>query len=95
MEPKIMEYRLEIYRPHTAEDAWMSFASTAPFMEIAKGDIINPGVWPGSQAPMKGLRAVNIEHDIFEDNVKIWHRVLVFTEEVEDLKEARMLRSFP
>jgi len=85
-----MEYILEIYMPGSARDVWVHFASSKPFMPICKGDILNPGLWEGSQSPMKVVRVINIEHIIIEKEEGFGHKILVFTEEVEGTEELRL-----
>ena len=89
---KTTEYILEVYEPASADDAWITFSSSNPFMTISAGDIVNPGVWPGSQSPMKVLRAINVEHIIWESRAQVKHKVMVFTEEVEGTRELRLTR---
>ncbi len=85
-----MNYILEIYEPGSEKDLWVSFSSPTPFMNINVGDFINPGIWPNSQAPMRILRAINVEHAIWEIGGKIAHKVKVFTEEIENKNGLRM-----
>jgi hypothetical protein len=58
---KKVEYILRIYRPKSADDVWTTFNSSNPFMKISVGDIINPGIWPDTESPMKVLRVLNVE----------------------------------
>jgi len=89
---KITEYSLEIYQAGSADDVWVNFSSPTPFMTISAGDILNPGIWDGSQSPMKVLRVVNIEHIIWEVSGSAKHKICVFTEEVEGTRELRQNR---
>jgi len=85
-----MEYMLEIYEPGSVEDLWVHFKTSSPFMAINVGDLINPGIWEGSQSPMKILRVVNLEHIIWEINSVVKHKLMVFTEEIEGSAKARL-----
>jgi hypothetical protein len=80
------KYSLEIYEPGSHDTCWVVFNSSTPFMAINKGDIINPNVWEGSRSPMFVLRAVKIEHIIWESpkTHEAKHKVMVFTEEIEN-----------
>lgn len=84
-----MRYYLEIYSPDSADDVWVSFEADSPFGAIAVGDIINPGMWDGSQSPMRVLKAVAVEH-ILWDIQELKHKVMVFTTEVEGTRELRL-----
>lgn len=89
---KTTEYTLEIYEPESADDVWVTFSSSEPFLAIGANDIINPGLWHNSQAPMKVLRVTNLEHLIWETEAQVKHKLLVFTEEVEGTRELRLTR---
>jgi hypothetical protein len=84
---KAAEYMLEVYMPGSADDVWMHFTSSAPFLPINIGDLLDPGIWPGSQSPTKILRVVNLKHIIWETDSHINHKLLVFTEEVGETRE--------
>jgi len=86
-----IKYILEIYEPDSVKDLWVDFEASEPFLSINKGDILNPGIWPDSQSPMKVLKVVNVEHLIFESKTDncIVHKLMVFTKEVEGTKELR------
>ena len=88
----VIEYSLEVYEPGSADDVWVAFSSTTPFMPIQAGDILNPGLWPNSNSPMRVLRVINIEHFIWEARGDVKHKVLIFTEEVEGTRELRLQR---
>ena len=90
---KKIEYILEIYRPKTVDDLWIVFNSPSPFMAISAGDIINPGVWPGSESPSKVLRVLNVEHIIYELKETVKHKVLIFTDEVAGTRDLRKMFS--
>ena len=86
-----VKYLLEIYEPDNVKDVWVDFEASEPFLSINKGDIINPGVWPDSQSPMKVLKVVNVEHLILESKTDncIKHKLMVFTTEVEGTEGLR------
>ena len=86
------KYEFEIYEPGSVDDVWITFSSSTPFMPINAGDLLNPGIWPNSQSPMKILRVVNIEHLIWEVGSGITQKVLIFTQEVEGTREVRRIR---
>lgn len=78
------EYQIEIYQPGS-EDIWMSFESPTPFGTINKGDILDPGMWPESQSPLKVLRVVEVRHLIWKRHQgHLKHGIMVFTEEVDN-----------
>ena len=83
------KYMLEIYRPNNADDVWVVFESDTPFMAMSKGDILNPGIWDDSHAPMKVLKIVNVEHAIW-DVTGLKHKIMIYTEEVEGTRELRL-----
>ncbi|MEZ4671469.1 MAG: hypothetical protein R3E39_26495 [Anaerolineae bacterium] len=84
-------YHLEIYMPNSADDVWGVFTSDTPFMSISAGDIINPGTWDGGAIPgTTVLRAINVEHIIWNSQHGIKHKICVFTEEIEDTKNIRL-----
>ena len=86
-----IKYSLEIYKPNRARDVWVHFSSNVAFLVIAKGDIINPGILPDSQSPMKVLKVVSVEHMISEiEDTCIIHKICVFTKEVEGTEELRL-----
>lgn len=84
------EYMLEIYEPGSVKTAWVHFKSASPFMALKPGDLLNPGIWPDSQSPMKILRVINVEHIIWETDEAVKHKLMVFTEEIEGTEEARL-----
>jgi hypothetical protein len=84
-----MEYHLEIYAPGSARDVWISFEADSPFMAMSAGDIVNPGLWEGSESPMKVLRVVTVEHLVWLAGGTPKQKVMVFTEEAEGTDELR------
>jgi hypothetical protein len=81
------EYHLEIYQPGNRRDVWVSFQSTSPFMPIAAGDLLNPGIWSGSESPRKLLRVVNVQHIIWENRGEAKQKIMIYSEEVENRDE--------
>jgi hypothetical protein len=59
-----MQYQLEIYRPGSCDDRGFIklFTSTAPFLPIRVGDLINATSWGEAASQWKLLRVLNIEH---------------------------------
>lgn len=89
---KTVRYVLEIYEPMRVDELWMRFESPSPFMAIQAGQVINPGLWPGSKAPQKMLRVLHVEHTIFEIENRITHQTMVFTEEIDCIRDLQVLR---
>ena len=83
---RVTEYILEIYEPNDTDTVWMVFRSSTPFLALAVGDLVNPSTWPDSEAPMKILRILNLEHIIWEIEGQIKHKICVYTEEVVSTK---------
>ncbi len=84
-----MKYILEIYQPGSLDTAWVHIRSDHPFMTISAGELLNPGLWEGSQSPMRILRVRNVEHAVWETSRErghrqnaIGHKIMVYTEEV-------------
>ncbi len=67
----------------------MTFESDMPFLAISAGDIVNPGLWPGSESPIKVLRVTNVEHIIWTKGDVVKHKLCVFTSEREGTRELR------
>jgi hypothetical protein len=84
------EYILEVYEPGSADTVWNVFHSASPFMTISAGDILNPGLWEGSNSPMKVLRVVSVEHTVWEIEGQVKHKVMIYTEDVEGTPELRL-----
>jgi hypothetical protein len=85
-----VQYHVEVYEPGSADDVWVCFKTTKPLFSISRGDIVNPGTWPNSKAPMRVLRVVAVEHIIWEiQDSHIGDKLCVFTEEVEGTRELR------
>lgn len=95
---KVIEYILSIYQPGLiGGEPWVTFKSESPFMSIHKGDYISAGftndTFPQSkrepilQKSGSGVKVKAIEHSIvfLENGTGISHKVLVFTEESENL----------
>lgn len=88
----VAPYSLEIYAPGSTDDVWVVFESTTAFMTISVGDLVNPGIWDGSRSPQKVLRAINVEHIIWQAGGVAKHKVCVYTEEVDGTRELRLHR---
>jgi hypothetical protein len=87
---RVTEHILEIYEPKRTDSVWMVFHSSTPFLSLAAGDLINPGTWPNSQAPMKILRILSLEHIIWQIEGQVKHKICVYTEEVENTRELHL-----
>ena len=63
-----MEYQLEIYGPGTCEsDGYIKvFNSTAPFLPLRSGDLLNASIWDKNGSGFKLLRVLSVEHFISE-----------------------------
>ena len=86
------KYILEVYQPDAVEDVWVTFESESPFGAISAGDIVNPGLWEGTQSPMKVLEVTRVEHILWTtDNERtVKHKIMVFSREIEGTGEARL-----
>jgi hypothetical protein len=91
-----MEYRLEIYSPgeYDQGDCIKVLVSTAPFLSVHAGDLLNASIW--GYTGSKLLRVSSVEHVIAEKpsegidpSGKIIHRVLIYTEGVADNVQTR------
>lgn len=89
---KTIKYNLEIYEPGSAHDCWVAFEASAPFQNINKGDLLNPGIWEETMHPSRLAKVVNIEHIIFETSQAVTHKICVYTEEVPNTPEIKMNR---
>jgi hypothetical protein len=89
---KITEYILEIYMPGSIDTCWVVFSSPTPFMATSVGDIIDPGLWEGSQSPMKILRTIGLEHYLWEIEGSVKHKICIYTEEIDGSLDARLKR---
>lgn len=77
-----MVYVLEIYYPDSRKDIWNTLESSAPFMAIGQGDIIDPSAWSPTQSPIRVLKVKEVHHTISEISGQTQHKVMLFTEEV-------------
>ena len=93
-----MEYRLEIQRPGSCDDreCLKTFISTAPFLPLRIGDLLNASGWEGNASGPRLLRVLNVEHVISEKSAggidpsgPIIHRALIYTESVADNAQTR------
>jgi hypothetical protein len=76
-----MEYKITIMEPEDKDVAFQLFESTAPFMQINKGDLIR------YTAPHLELKATEILHQLWEiDGVTNQHFV-VFTKLINYLEK--------
>ncbi|MBV8054800.1 MAG: hypothetical protein JO071_06110 [Deltaproteobacteria bacterium] len=91
-----MEYQLEIYSSadYDKGDCIKVFTSTAPFLPLHAGDLLNASSWGRTGSTL--LRVLNVEHVIAEKpeagidpSGKIIHRVLIYTEGVVDNAQTR------
>lgn len=86
-------YRLEVFAPGEAEDAFQTMESDHPFMAMQIGDLLNPQGWSDydNRHADKVYRIAGLEH-VFR-HVSMggnWkHTILVFTTEEPDRREAR------
>jgi len=98
-------YQLEIYEPGGRDDVACTMKSSQPFGAIHVGDLINPRVWNQHYAggiqernPRRYgivLRVTTVEHMIGQrgDGTVNGHKVCVFTEAVDDVRENRAVTS--
>lgn len=91
-----MEYQLEIFSPgeYDKGDCIKVFTSTAPFLPLRAGDLLNASIWGRSESKL--LRVLNVEHVIVEKSGggidpsgRIIHRALIYTEGVADSAQTR------
>jgi len=83
-----MEYQLEIC---CSDSGFMKmFTSTAPFMPIRVGDLLDASAW-GEPASGSKLRVLNLEHRIsqkanlgIDPSGRIVHRILIHADKVPD-----------
>ena len=93
-----LQYRLEIHRPGSCDDqeCLKIFTSTAPFLPLRIGDLLNTSAWDRDASGWKLLRVLNVEHVISEKpsagidpSGGIIHRALIYTEKVADNAQTR------
>ncbi len=86
-------YILEVYLPYSTEHIIETIQSPTPFLQIQRGDVINPASL-ASVAPLPAvpllLKVVGVEHMIEHGESNVTHRVLVYTTEVPDNRRARL-----
>lgn len=87
--PLPVRYVLNICEPGETGTMAAVFEAETPFMAISAGDIVNPGLWPTSQAPLRVYRVTSVEHMIYSNGVHQTHLVVVYTEDVEGTLELR------
>ncbi len=89
---KVTEYIVDIYQPDSPGIVWVSLASDTPFQSINAGDYISPAFTynqnqrePDFKSSGSGLRVSKVSHSIISsDGQTISHKLLVFTEEVDN-----------
>lgn len=86
------KYTYEIYIPGSTDDVWVVFYSDTPFIPLHRGDLLNPGLWEGSQSPMKILRVLNVEHLLWESDSIVKQKVMIYSEEVDVEEEQPRLK---
>lgn len=90
MEYLDVNYMLEIYPPNNNLDPVALLQAKAPFGSISIGDLINPRDL-SQEYFGKLLRVINIEHFIWQiEDSHIGHKIMVFTEAVDDTEETRL-----
>jgi hypothetical protein len=82
MPPKTTRHVTEIFGPASLDTVWVKFETDAPLVGVSRGNIINPGLWPNSQAPMKMLRVTNLVHRFWERDSIVTHQTMILTAEV-------------
>jgi hypothetical protein len=79
---------LEIYGPGSADDVIRHLESDHPITGIAAGNLINAlGHEEGETDVL--VRVVSIEHIFWRFQNELRHKICVFTEAVENTREAR------
>lgn len=93
-----MQYQLEICRPGfwDSDSCIKVFTSTAPFLPLRAGDLLNASTWGNDGSEFKLLRVLGVEHLISEkksagidSSGRIIHRALIYTEKVADRTETK------
>ncbi len=88
-----MEYQLEICRPGTSDsDGCIKvFTSSAPFLPLRVGDLLNASTWGKDGSGLKPLRVLSVEHLIsdkpgggIDPSGRTIHRARIYTEGVAD-----------
>lgn len=82
------QYMLEIYDPGSADDVVRYLESDRPIEGIAVGDLINAlGHEQGENDLL--VRVASIEHIFWKFENELRHKICVFTEAVDNTREAR------
>jgi hypothetical protein len=76
-----MIYALEIFMPGSRTEVLTNFEASNPFLAVSKGDRLSPYSLPEIQA--QPLLIVDVEHIISEAGRKLVHKILLFTEEIQ------------
>ena len=84
------KYILEIFAPNSADEVIKKIESKDPFINIAKGDIINTQLWKETDSKDDILRVLNVEHIIWEVDKRINHKLCIFTERSQNTPETRL-----
>jgi len=85
-----MKYELEIYEPDSKLDALQTFKSDTPFMNINKGEILNPAFFDTyDNSSHKLFKVTQVEHIIWVAHGETTQKVLIFTTEIENTPEAK------
>jgi hypothetical protein len=93
------KYYIEVYEPGSAADAVLLMESSAPFLAIRPGDLVNPRAFDSRRWPAcldlvgKLLVVVRVEHAIWEVGDMMSHKLMLYTEAVADDREARLANS--
>lgn len=74
-------YQLDVLEPGTLEDVALAFRSSAPFMRIGVGDVMDMRGFVPTRAgtPWSVFRVTKVEHRIWEASGRIKHRVVLHT----------------
>ena len=100
-----VRYVLEIYPPGNFMDVLAAIEAPVPFASVAVGDLINPRAWfghyrdalerycPGRKHGVV-LRVTGLEHLISANGQSFFHKILIFTEALDDTEESRV-KAFP
>ncbi|MBX9268743.1 hypothetical protein [Chromobacterium violaceum] len=82
-------YILEFYEPNSTYDTLYTIESDQPFAAMSAGDLVNARAWQHN-GETRLLKIVRLEHLFWKFGEKATHKILVFTDEVEDSSEARI-----
>jgi hypothetical protein len=74
---KPIRYLIEVYEPGSETDVLMSFSAGQPFQAVSVGDWLVP--FPLGDVGDK-VKAVRVQHLIWESDDQVSHKLMVFTE---------------